>query len=215
MMIVGTLLIHNWDRNPYFKGYTTGIFANSVVYNWSGYNAAYVADPSNGGASQVSFVGNNFVPGPSTPSQRPMQLYSTVKTGTKLYVADNSQGRGASPPSDPWSLVVNQFGSAGVATTPQAWPAGFNPLPNSQVYSSVIANAGAWPAARDAVDQRYFSDLRNGTGGKPSGTGGPWPTIPAAQRALTLPANPNGVAASGYTNLEEWLQNLARAAEGR
>lgn len=30
-----------------------------------------------------------------------------------------------------------------------------------------------------------------------------------------LPTDPNGTSASGYTNLEAWLQNLARTAEGR
>jgi hypothetical protein len=33
-------------------------------------------------------------------------------------------------------------------------------------------------------------------------------------RALTLPADPNAVTASGYTNLELWLQSMAKALEG-
>jgi hypothetical protein len=216
MAILGTLLIHNWDRNPYFKGYVTGVFANSVVYNYSGNNAAYVADPSNGGPSQVSFVGNVFLPGPSTPGGKPIQVYATNKTGVKVYVADNSFGRGAVPPADPWSLVYNQFGAGAVATTPQGWPPGLAAQPNGQVLNAVLANAGAWPAARDAVDLRYVADVRNGTGGKPSGTGGPWPAIPAVTSARTIPANPNADDdGDGYTNLENWLQALARAAEGR
>ena len=35
------------------------------------------------------------------------------------------------------------------------------------------------------------------------------------RRALTLPENPNTVTASGYTNLELWLHDVAADVEGR
>jgi hypothetical protein len=35
------------------------------------------------------------------------------------------------------------------------------------------------------------------------------------RRPLTLPPNPNGMTASGYTNLEVWLHNMSRQVEGR
>ena len=214
-LVVNTLFANNQDRNPYFKGGTAGVMANSVVYNWGGNQAAYTADPEGSGSSQVAVVGNVFIRGPSTQSGRPIQLYSSSKAGTKLYVAGNSEGRAMTPPSDPWSLVKNDFGSSGVASSPTVWPAGLSAAPGSSVYSTVLSQAGAWPASRDDVDQRIINDVRNGTGRMPSGAG-PWPSLPTNQRALTLPANPNGDDnGNGYTNLEDWLQGLARAAEGR
>jgi hypothetical protein len=39
--------------------------------------------------------------------------------------------------------------------------------------------------------------------------------MPNNRRALTLPANPDSVTASGYTNLELWLQRMAAEVEGR
>ncbi|HET7596863.1 MAG TPA: hypothetical protein VFK15_08015, partial [Burkholderiales bacterium] len=69
---------------------------------------------------------------------------------------------------------------------------------------------------RDAVDKRVISQVRNRTGNiidSPSQVGG-YPNLPVNVRALTLPADPNAITASGYTNLELWLQNLAKAVEG-
>lgn len=216
--VINSLMASNQERNPYFKGGTTGISANNVVYNWGGNQAAYTADDYGSGPSQVAVVGNVFIRGPSTAAGRPIQLYSSSKAGTKLYVADNSDGRGAAPPSDPWSLVRNDYGSAGVASSAPVWPSGFTPRPNGQVYGYVLASAGAWPASRDAVDARVVGNVQNGSGsviGSQTDVGG-WPSLASTTRALTLPANPNGDDnGNGYTNLEEWLQALARAAEGR
>jgi hypothetical protein len=82
----------------------------------------------------------------------------------------------------------------------------------------VLANAGAWPASRDAVDQRVVSDVRNRTGRiitSQNQVGG-WPNLGTPRRTLALPANPNGDDdGDGYTNLEEWLHALSRTAEGR
>lgn len=216
--VINSLMASNQERNPYFKGGTTGISANNVVYNWGGNQAAYTADDYGSGPSQIAVVGNVFIRGPSTAAGRPIQLYSSAKPGSKLYVADNSDGRGAAPPSDAWSLVRNDYGSAGVASSAPVWPSGFTPRANSQVYSYVLANAGAWPASRDAVDTRVVGNVKNGTGSvinSQADVGG-WPSLASTTRTLTLPANPNGDDnGNGYTNLEEWLQALARAAEGR
>jgi hypothetical protein len=43
---------------------------------------------------------------------------------------------------------------------------------------------------------------------------GGWPTVAQNRRALTLPANPNTVTASGYTNAELWLHSLDGAMSG-
>jgi hypothetical protein len=81
-----------------------------------------------------------------------------------------------------------------------------------------LAHAGARPADRDSVDRRIVTQVRNRNGQiincvSSNGTtrcnknAGGWPTLAQNTRRLTLPANPNTVTASGYTNLELWLHS--------
>jgi hypothetical protein len=89
-------------------------------------------------------------------------------------------------------------------------------MPVTSVESYVLGNAGARPLDRDSVDSRVVSQVRGRTGGiidSPSQVGG-YPNLAVNVRPLTLPANPNAVTASGYTNLELWLQSMAKALEG-
>jgi hypothetical protein len=94
------------------------------------------------------------------------------------------------------------------------------------VREHVLKYSGARPGDRDAVDSRIIAQTRNGTGRiincvAANGTarcernGGGYPNLAENRRALTLPANPNEVTASGYTNLELWLQRMAAQVEGR
>ena len=94
------------------------------------------------------------------------------------------------------------------------------------VREHVLRYSGARPADRDVVDRRIVEQVRSGTGRiincvSSNGTarcqrnGGGWPSIAENRRTLTLPANPNTVTASGYTNLELWLQRMAAQVEGR
>ena len=53
----------------------------------------------------------------------------------------------------------------------------------------------------------------NGTARCSKNAGG-WPTLAMNRRTLTLPANPNQVDGSGYTNLEKWLHRMAAEVEG-
>ena len=89
-------------------------------------------------------------------------------------------------------------------------------MPVSSVESYVLSNAGARPLDRDSVDSRVVSQVRNRTGtiiDSPSQVGG-YPYQAVNVRPLALPANPNTVTPSGYTNLELWLQSMAKALEG-
>jgi hypothetical protein len=165
-------------------------------------------------------VGNVGIRGPDSPNSRIFRIYESAKPGTKLFVSDNSDTRvnAGAVPADPWSLVQNEAGSAVIAQTAPVWPTNFTAAPNSTVYDLVLSNAGAWPGFRDAVDMRIVADVRNRTGrniASQSEVGG-WPDLGTPRRALPLPPNPNGDDdGNGYTNLEEWLHQLAAAAEGR
>jgi hypothetical protein len=190
LAVIGNLIANNQDRSPYWKGYSTGVQVNNLIYNWGGNQASYTADPEGSGPAQVSIVGNRFVRGPSTPSGSPIQIYSSSATGTKVYVADNADGRTASPPSDPWSLVYNQEGSGAVATFAPVWPNGFTAASVPSV-SAVTSKAGACPNWRDAVDTRIVDEVTNGTGSATSFTM-IWPSLSQGTTSHSVPSNPHG-----------------------
>jgi hypothetical protein len=68
----------------------------------------------------------------------------------------------------------------------------------------VLANAGARPKDRDAVDQRLIDDFRAGRGAlldSQDEVGG-YPTAEPTTRALEVPAD-----------VEAWLERMAQAVE--
>ncbi len=231
--LAGNLLANMESRNPMTAAGRT-VIVNNVIYNWA--NTA-IDLQSRGLVTQNSVVGNVFLRGPDTPTSRPPIGFradsSTLRPGAKVFLADNL-APGASSSGDAWSssLVGAIYGSLTVSnfksTSPLAWPATMTTLPTSDnvVKEHVLKYAGARPADRDAVDARIIAQTRNGTGRMincvaPNGTtrcernGGGYPNLAVNHRALSLPANPNTVTASGYTNLELWLHRMAAEVEGR
>ena len=227
--LAGNLLASMQSRNPMTAASRT-VIVNNLVYNWG--NTA-VDLQSHGEVTQNSVVGNVFVPGPDTASSAaPIGLRADatrLRSGARVFLSDN-QASGAT--SDPWSVAGAIYGSLTLANfrsnTPQAWPAGMTTLPtaDSVVRNQVLRFAGARPADRDSVDRRIIEQVRNGThriincvaangSARCARNGGGWPTMAENRRALTLPANPDTVTASGYTNLELWLHGMAAEVEGR
>jgi hypothetical protein len=227
--VAGNLMAHMQSRNP-MTAATRTVIVNNVVYNWG--NSA-VDLQSRGDVTQNSVVGNVFLRGPDTTGDAaPIGLRAdsaTLRPGSKVFLLDN-HASGAT--ADPWSVAGAIYGSLRLAsfraTSPQGWPAGMTTLPTSDsvVRDYVLKYAGARPADRDSVDRRIVEQVRAGTGRiincvAPNGSArcsrnaGGWPTMAENRRALTLPANPNTVTASGYTNLEVWLHGMAADVEGR
>jgi hypothetical protein len=227
--LAGNLFTDMESRNP-MTAATRAVIVNNVIYNWG--NTA-IDLQSRGDVTMNSVVGNVFIPGPSTSGDRAMiglrADASTLRPGAKVFLADNS-GPGAT--SDPWSLADSIYGSLTLSSfksgSPLAWPTGMTTLPTSEnvVREHVLRYAGARPGDRDAADRRIVDEVRNRTGSiincvAPNGTtrcarnGGGWPALAENRRALSLPANPNTVTASGYTNLELWLHRMSAQVEGR
>jgi hypothetical protein len=93
------------------------------------------------------------------------------------------------------------------------------------VHDRVLNYAGARPSDRDSSDRNIVSHVRNRSGGiincvAGNGTtrcnrnAGGWPWYAQHTRRLTLPSNPNGIRASGYTNLENWLHSMDLTVQG-
>lgn len=225
----GNLLAHNYARNPLSRAAQL-VFVNNVVY---GSGNMDVDLQSEGLVTNNTIIGNVFIKGPqSGSSNKPVHIRDTgrwpVPTTSKVYVTDNNATEAT---DDPWSIVEATSGA--LPTTmkselPPTWPAGLTRLPagDGVTLNEVLRRVGARPADRDSVDKRIIQQVRNRTGGlincvAPNGStrcsknAGGWPTMAENRRALTLPANPNTVTASGYTNLELWLHQMAAQVEGR
>lgn len=232
LSVVGSLIAHSYNRNPRV-GAASFVFVNNVIYNYGAGGMALFNAP--GVPSSNSIVGNVYKKGPDSSATRTIRL-DTSSDGksngmlpeTRIYLADNVAADGT---SDAWSIVDNKSSvdnSVLKAATPPVWPDGLTAIPtsNDAVLNHVLANAGSRPAERDAVDARVMNDVRNGTGQiincvSADGTercnknAGGWPVYAVNARPLSVPANPHGDDnGDGYTNIEEWLHEMAAAVEG-
>jgi len=224
------LLAHNDFRNPLIAEGGTHDIVNNVIYNWGVLPAEIVDYGSN---TFLNFVGNYFVPGPST-NPGPYEILSP-EGDPKIYVKDNIGPHRSDPNMDEWAIVGFKWGQEGVAPVKHRSSTKFEtPHISTQsaveVMNIVLAEAGATATQRDAIDSRIVEDVKNRTGkiidspdqvgGYPDLSGG----VPPAdsdhdgmpdewERKMNL--NPDDASdghgdldADGYTNIEEYLHSL-------
>jgi pectate lyase len=158
--VVANLFAHNDRRNPYFKGHTSGIVVNNLMYNLG--NAAvqlgYIADeyvgtgfePKN---PQVAIIGNKLIYGRNSFSD-----LSLISYQGDVYRKDNQviNLNNENMPQIQGAIIP-------LSSTP-SWPKGFSPLKVHQVESSVLKYAGARPWDRDPIDQRIINSVINRSG---------------------------------------------------
>lgn len=227
--IVGNLLAHNKERNAFSRA-NEFVFVNNVVYNRINKDVDLMSEK--GIEIKNSVVGNVFIRGADYGrSYGPVLVRNDGAAAlqkSKLYVADNVAQE---VNGDPWTIVDTTQGtlpSTFKASSPPAWPAGLTRLSTdgNVVLNEVLRNAGARPADRDPVDARVVKSVRDRKGGiincvsadgsaRCAKNAGGWPNLAKNTRVLQLPANPNAVTSSGYTNLEVWLHEMAAQVEGR
>jgi hypothetical protein len=199
--VIGNFYAHNNERNPWYKGYATGVIVNNVIYNpgkwpirlgavlseWDGYPAP---QPPN-----VSVVGNYMKLGVNSTCTG---LVGTNSAGN-AYLSDNiALDRNGN------SLPMTYGGVVTLSSKP-AWPSGLVALPASQVVNQVINHSGARPRERDSVDQRIIAGFQAGTGqfvNSQNEVGG-YPTAQVTTRTLTVPT----------ANIDEWLHSFSLALE--
>jgi hypothetical protein len=223
---------------------TQVILTNNFYYNISGPTHTAGAGSQSTGDFYVNIQGNVYEDGFDS-SEFGDYDYAFIANGIdasgtdELFLGIGNKRvdciRYSSDPSDCFadysSGQMAEVGSATFTTSP------LTVLDHTETKSHVLANAGAYPAFRDGVDERLVSDATNDTGyqkncvdldgGNPScdsydevveeaGDGGSgWNQLSTTQksRQLTLPNNPHTNSGNGYTNLEVWLQGYASAVE--
>lgn len=206
--VIGNLFAHNNRRNPMAKGQTASFIANNLIYD-PGAVAIHLGNADRSGPHRATIVGNVFVPGPSTRTTALVTLQPNVHRETEVYLNGN-----VAP-----ALVAGAGSLPFEPLTEQAplWPEGFAAWPAADVEQWVLAHAGARPADRDTVDQRLVAQVADRTGriiDRPEEVGG-WPALTPEQQPLEVPPLPHGDDdGDGYTNLEEWLHDLAARVEG-
>jgi hypothetical protein len=201
--VVGNLYAHNDERNPWFKGFATGVIVNNVVYDpgvWSIRLGPVDSEWSEAGivpeGPRVSIVGNVMRHGPSTQSG--LALVGSNSRGS-AYLEDNVA-------LDRTGAAVSIAASSiGMLDQKPAWPDGLVANSSASVVESVLARAGARPNDRDVVDARIVADVRAGTGAiidSQEQVGG-YPTAEPTRRTLDVPSE----------NVDAWLESMSRALE--
>jgi hypothetical protein len=160
--VVGNLYAHNYERNPWFKGFATGAIVNNVVYDpglWAIRLGPVDKEWADAGivpeGPRVSVIGNVMRYGASSAA-RP-SMVGTNSRGS-AYLEDNVALDASGTP-----LEVAASSIAVLAERP-SWPNGLVALPSGDVVESVLARAGARPRDRDTVDERIVANVRAGTG---------------------------------------------------
>ncbi|UCD50310.1 MAG: DUF1593 domain-containing protein [Phycisphaerales bacterium] len=167
--IVGNLYAHNANRNPYFKGGAMGVAVNNYIYDPQNRAIHYGLSPKEWGdhphgTGRLTVEGNVLQHGPST--REDVALFRHQAGGPcEVFLADNLAFDGAGDPVDVLDVEAkarpDEFRR--VSDKP-LWPEGLEALPARDVKRHVLANAGARPWDRDAVDRRIVRQAREGTG---------------------------------------------------
>lgn len=198
-------------------------FRSNVFYNWGGSRAGYNSDADQ--IATYAFVDNAYVSGPD--STRAIAFEEESQGGRSWFAGNLMDGVA---PADPWSLVHG--GDAARSRLTQApIVAPVTPEAAALAYRRVLSDAGA-SVVRDPVDVRILASVRDRTGriiNSQQEVGG-WPALPPGSAWIDTDGdgmpddwehrqglNPadardgNGDRnADGYTNLEDWLNSLAR-----
>lgn len=174
--IIGNLYISNHARNPLFKGGVRGAVVNNYIHNAGGFGFTHGLVPEQWVDREweravVTVVGNVVRKGPSTPPDAGAVRFGS-NWGTAFcdaYVHDN---RLLDRQGDPLPEILSVYSRPGLEQPwtfrlldhPPVWPENLTAMPAAEVVEHVLANAGARPWERDAVDRRLIEEARTGGG---------------------------------------------------
>ena len=202
--VVGNLYASNLERNPLLKPNARAYIANNVIYNPKrrAIHASWPEDeyreyPDSLRPAKIAAVGNVLIPGPDTPSDFWM-IFGKIEA----YHQDNmiTPNAGDTKGERKRRIVNNQV--TVLSENPVSAPV-YRAIPSAETAAAVLANAGARPAQRDAIDRRLTDETKAGTGrvidSQDDAEG--YPSCQPVRRPLDIPDS----------GIEEWLEKLAVA----
>ncbi|MEM8947857.1 MAG: right-handed parallel beta-helix repeat-containing protein [Pseudomonadota bacterium] len=210
--VINNIFAHNSFRNPAVSGGSRAFVANNLIYNYK-HRAIQFYGGGGGRPVEATIVGNVALVGPDHTKDALVYLPDKVNPGTRIHLADN-RGTAGDRPEDYLLIADEVLDHVDVVAEPPLWPDGFVAEASGTVLEAALSRAGAWPAARDPIDQAFIDDIRNGTGEiidkPPSGV----LDHGVVRRPLDVPddlqSDPDG---DGRTVLEEWLEDFRRLVE--
>ena len=217
------LMAHNNSRNPRLDGIMAGEVINNLIYGWG-----QDAPTRNATSPAIIHVLNNFYHSGIISRQDDIYIDDNTKPGSSFYIEGNlTDDERVSPEPFP-SRILNR-NSYPIDNFPQFTDSGISMDNTLDVFNLILTNAGAITPVRDAVDTRVINQVLNRTGGiidSQAEVGG-WPSF---DQGVPLPdsdqdgmpdsweygqgLNPfdssdnNGIAPSGYTWVEEYINGL-------
>lgn len=197
-------------------------FRSNLFYNWGGSRSGYNADKTT--LIGYNFIDNAYRTGPD--SEKAVAFHESNRAARAHFAGNSMNG---TVPADPWSLVTGVAVSENRLAEPIS-VAPVAPEPAAAAAERILDRAGA-SLPRDPVDARVVAAVRSGGGriiDSQSEVGG-WPVLAAGTPRADadgdgLPdawerrhgLDPNAKAdgngdrdGDGWTNLEEWLAELA------
>ncbi len=165
--IIGNYYAHNYERNPWFKGNSSGIIVNNLIYNpgaWA-IRISWIPKEWQGleekpSTPLVSIVGNYEKEGQDT-IVKAMVGSNYPENDERCYMEDNIivKADGVTP-----GALTDDSIPVTLLDEKPIWIDGLEVMKAEDVPSHVLKYAGARPADRDAVDIRLVEEFYSGEG---------------------------------------------------
>jgi hypothetical protein len=219
-----SLLMHNYYRSPALGGIGHQII-NNIIYN-PGWTSTHMGVTGSDFPISVDFIGNYYKMGPNTRAGiKEISFETNDAKSIQLYLQDN-YGWNFNP-NDPYSIVASSNYNRRSSALAKGPTSPVTIHTHEQGKDFVLSKVGATLPKRDAVDERLLNEFNTRTG--KLGIGSSFPVI-ANGTPLTDAdrdgmadlwekahgCNPNNASdgvldgdSDGYTNIEEYLQELA------
>ena len=165
--IIGNFYAHNYERNPWFKGNSSGLIVNNLIYDpgaWA-IRLSWIPKEWKGLEEKpstpiVSIVGNYEKEGPSTVVKA-MVGSNYPENDERCYMEDNIIVKvdGTTPGN-----LTDESIPVTLLDEKPIWIDDLSVISASEVPEYVLKYSGARPKDRDEVDLRLIEEFKTGTG---------------------------------------------------